>query len=176
MERHLASCVSCRAVLETYRGVSERLEAGPEKAALDASLKAAAERIRKKLPAGLSRAGVSPEKIRPSLWRRSIRIPLPAAAAAVLIFFILAFSWIRRPAGDTLLPEMAVASGIDLDIRDMIPVADINGVLQYLSARDDADYVILQLPESSSFMSTGDPTILREAKLPAGYSGGAARQ
>jgi hypothetical protein len=172
MEGHLASCESCRALLETYRGVSEKL-AECEGAAFDASLRAAGDRLRAKLP----KPPVSvPARRGAPLWRRSVRVPLPAAAAAAVFLFILAFSWLRRPAADSPLPEMAVGGGIDLDTGDMIPVADINGVLKYLSARDDTEYVIIQLPESSSFMSAGDPTILKEAKLPSGYSGGTARQ
>jgi hypothetical protein len=48
-----------------------------------------------------------------------------------------------------------------------IPVADMNGVIQYLGNDDTADIVIIRLPESKSFMSFGEPAIVKAAD----YSG-----
>jgi hypothetical protein len=61
--------------------------------------------------------------------------------------------------------EGALAAAIEM--QAIIPASDMNGVLQYLGNTDTADIVIIRLPESKSFMSFGEPAIIRAAD----YSG-----
>jgi hypothetical protein len=96
---------------------------------------------------------------------RTVSIPLPAAAAAAAIFLMVLMTAIFRPVfftGDEA-QEMAASSGIGLDVQGIVPVSDMNGVLQYLGSQDTAEFVIIQLPESKSFMSSGEPTIIKAA-------------
>ncbi|MDR0624478.1 MAG: hypothetical protein LBG10_08620, partial [Treponema sp.] len=126
-------------------------------------------------------AGETRRRHGPAIWRRSVSIPLPAAAAAAVILCIaLAAVLFRQNAGTPQLQDMT-ATGVELDVRGIVPVSDMRGVLQYLGDNDTGDIVILRLPESRNFMSSGEPTILKAAELPAripmgsgsaGYSSG----
>jgi hypothetical protein len=52
---------------------------------------------------------------------------------------------------------------IEGSLSETIPVTNMGEVLQYLGNHDDADVVILKLPESRNFHSAGEPTILKAA-------------
>jgi hypothetical protein len=135
--------------------------AGPG-AAGDDALEAARDRVWLKLH------GRTGDILRPGLWRRSLSVPFPAAAAAAGIFLIVLGILVFRPIffpGPS--PDTAMAAGVDLDVQGIVPVSDMNGVLQYLGSQDAGDIVILRLPESRNFMSSGEPRIIRAAELPA---------
>ncbi|MDR1420408.1 MAG: zf-HC2 domain-containing protein [Treponema sp.] len=159
LEDHLSHCEACRKRLAAYRRLSGVIADKTDPAMTEEAVGAAGKRVMERL-SRLTR----PENGRPyrlPVWRRTITIPLPAAAAAAVLFAVLALVW-RRPAVN---PE-TVAAGADLDIRNTVPVSDMEGALQYLSARDDSDYVILRLPERN-FMNAGEPVIIKAAD----YSG-----
>jgi hypothetical protein len=150
-EKHLSECGVCRARLETYRRISRILaHTGCEGGAVET----AAEKVMERL---------SSRKVRtPPVWQRTVRVPLPAAAAAAILIVALSVVW--------LLPvknsEPALAE-IHLEMGDTVPIADMNGVLQYLGAGDGGDYVVLRLPERN-FISAGEPTILKAADYSRG--------
>jgi hypothetical protein len=155
LEGHLAGCAQCRERLEGYRAVHRMVLNRPA----DGVMEAAKERVR----AGLEkRMGDSP-RLRyrgAGVWGRRVTMPLPAVAAAAAVFMvILALAWIRRPALRD--PETAVAA--EIDAGGIVPVSDMDGVLRYLGGEDGGNYVILRLPESRNFTSTGEPLIIREA-------------
>jgi hypothetical protein len=175
MENHLALCASCRDRLDAYREMSrglkkaEAVPAGPDPAGAvftgEAALETAKDRVWLRLQG--PETGDTRRRPEPGFWRGSVSIPLPAAAAAAVILFIsLAALWFRQNTAAPPMQDMA-AAGIDLDLRGIVPVSDKHGVLQYLGDKDTGDIVILRLPESRNFMSSGEPTILRAAELPA---------
>ena len=101
-------------------------------------------------------------------------MPLPAAAAAaVLLIIAFAALWTLRTQQINTLQNITVASeeysmwpsGMDTGFEQggMYPAMDLSGVLQYLGARDSGDIVILRLPETRSFMSSGEPAMIRAA-------------
>jgi len=182
MESHLAQCPGCRHRLEGYRLLSG---GGREKAA-EAAVR---ERVWKKFAekTGMDAPGaenISTESsvpsgphnhsypIRRGFWGRRVSLPLPAAAAVALLI-IAAALWTVQTRGQRGLSNMTVASeefslwppGMDAGFESpgMYPAADLNGVLQYLGSRDAGDIVILRLPETRSFMSSGEPAIIRAA-------------
>jgi anti-sigma factor RsiW len=182
LETHLAACPACREKLGTYRLISRRMEArgvaaqrelvtGEAEAALSAVDQAAGE-ARERVWLNITSSTNTGKRIIPfpgagvsGIWRRKISIPFPAAAAmaaavAAAFVVVLASAWLR-PAAAPLPQNTAVAAGIDL--QGMIPVSDMNGVLQYLGDTDAGDFVILRLPESRNFRSSGEPTILKAA-------------
>ncbi|MDR1374109.1 MAG: zf-HC2 domain-containing protein [Treponema sp.] len=194
MENHLAFCTSCRDRLDAYRDMSKKLRraevlpAGedtvPKSAVFsgDAVLEAARDRVWVRLQH--IEADTTRRLPPPGLWRKSVSLPLPAAAAAVILVIALAALWFRQSAAVPELQDMA-AAGVELDVRGIVPVSDMNGVLQYLGDKDTGDIIILRLPESRNFMSSGEPTIIRAAELPsriplgagsADYSSGRNRQ
>jgi hypothetical protein len=57
-------------------------------------------------------------------------------------------------------------NGLGMEVQT-IPVADMNGVIQYLGGDDTADIVIIRLPESKSFRSFGEPAMIKAAEYSA---------
>jgi hypothetical protein len=156
LEAHLAVCSPCRDRLEQFRLLSETLETSP--------VPQAAERVWQRLNSPAVPVWArSPERV----WNRSITVPLPAAAALAAAALILAFGafFVRSPRPASPADSALVYSA--LDMQTIVPVSDLNGVLQYL-ADDSPDIVIIRLPESRSFMSSGEPAIIRAAD----YGGG----
>jgi hypothetical protein len=56
---------------------------------------------------------------------------------------------------------MTFASEADLDTPGIIPVSNMDDVLQYLGGRDNGDIIILHLPESRSFVNYGEPAMIK---------------
>jgi anti-sigma factor RsiW len=148
MEAHLAECPACKARLDRYTLLSQGFaESGPDP---ENHKDAVWRRLREK-------QGKIPA--RPLLWRRSVSIPLPAAAAAAAaLVFAFVFLLSEKPA--VQIQDTAVAAGMDVQ---GIAAQDISGVLRYLGSEDTADIVIIRLPESKSFTSLGEPTIIKAA-------------
>ncbi|MDR0389811.1 MAG: zf-HC2 domain-containing protein [Spirochaetaceae bacterium] len=167
MEQHLAGCAACRARLDTYRKLSQIMggvsaPAG-EDGGFESVLASARTRVWEKLEKDLGGAseppGVEAEFPRLSVWQRRLSIPLPAAAAALLLILATAF-FASRPLFSP--PRQNEMAGIETDMQSIIPVSDMSNVLQYLENQDtDRDIVIIRLPESRNFTSSGEPTLIR---------------
>jgi hypothetical protein len=157
METHLTQCAECRNRVEQYRSFSFSA-AGPEESAYNSRMETAKKRVWQNL-ASAGEKGLR-VRSRESLWRRSIVIPLPlAAAAAALLAVVFTLAVVNRPAPMTVPQETIAVNGIGPDLQGISSVSDIRGVLQYLSSEDDM--VILRLPESKKFMSYGEPMYIR---------------
>ena len=167
MESHIAACPACARRLEAYRRVSLGKAAG------DAGLESAREHVWQKLEAVVDRAvldrqrtGADIPSARPRVapvWRRSVSIPLPAAAAVFVLLVALAFLVVLRVTNTEEISGMTFASDAELDVPGIIPVADMEDVLQYLGSRDNGEIIILRLPESRSFVNYGEPAIIKAA-------------
>ena len=101
-------------------------------------------------------------RLRPAdrLWGRRVSLPLPILAAGAAIL-CLAFAFVltrRTPQTFQNQEPMAAAR-----TQGIVPVSDMNSVLQYLGNQDTTDIVIIRLPESKSFSCTGEPTIIKAA-------------
>jgi hypothetical protein len=169
METHLSQCVQCREKLASYR----LPDASPEFSGF--SLKQAQDRVWSRL----QKTGIIDENRyqetnhqveAPVFWHKKISIPFPAAAAAAVLIIALAALWLRQPAVSGP-QDTEIAAGETLDMRGMMPLTDMSGVLQYLSSKDTGDYVILHLPESKNFMSSGEPAIIKAADYSRRNSG-----
>jgi hypothetical protein len=164
MESHLARCPDCRAKLEQYRALSAALSGGRR------DFSAEKERVWLKLgeAAGMRRSGNFAAR-RPSFWRQSVTLPLPAAiAAAVLLVATFTLAVANYSAGKAAPPTGALAaSGISLDVQEIVPVADMNSFLQYLEDEDSTDFMIIRLPETRRFSKPGQPAIIRASDIKA---------
>jgi hypothetical protein len=174
LENHLERCPRCRERLEAWRNIS-RLpgEAPGPAAAADGAVDGAKERVWLKLQAATDGAvdGAFPRSS--GIWRRSVSVPFPlAAAAAAVLFIVLGAMVFRQVFFAAPVPDGAMAAGVDLDLHNIAPVSDMSGVLQYLGSQDTGDIVILRLPDSKNFMSSGEPRIIRAAELPAKFPRG----
>jgi len=168
MKDHLESCPECRAVFSGYQGLKDCFQDLPQE-----NIEAAGERVWKKL---LSAELVFPENpaaiYKPNekrIWKRSVSLPLPMAAAAAVLVIIVFFAIIgiqrgrQPPVLDSVaavIPEYMQVLGAE---QGMVPVQDMTGVLQYLSSQDYGDFMIIRLPETSSFSRVGEPALINAA-------------
>ena len=126
------------------------------------------------LPAGRTRTAKR-------IWSRTVTLPLPAAAAAAaaviigVVFITLAgirggIRPLERDAmaviqGDRPYPSDLEWSGAVLgDNYGMVPKLDnMNDVLRYVSNQDNADFMVIRLPESRRFSRSGEPALINAA-------------
>jgi len=161
MEAHIAACPACAQRLEKYRRASLAGEA--------AGLDAARERIWQKLeqrPLEHRPMAMPPVRRSAAVWRRRVSIPLPAAAAAAaacLMLIALAFLLALRITSTEGISGMTFASEAEVETPGIIPVANMEDVMQYLGSRDNGDIIILRLPESRSFVNYSEPAIIKAA-------------
>ena len=172
MEAHLVSCEKCQNRLGQY----QRLKAVLEEDRIGVS-KELENRVWNKVSSRKTkeewkfssndekRFSTTRDKNRPDIWKRRVSLPFPAVAAAAAVFIIFAFlaiQGIRSPI--TVIPQgSGIATGIGADVQGLISVSDMNDVLQYLSREDTADFMIIRLPETRSFSSSGEPALLKAA-------------
>jgi anti-sigma factor RsiW len=159
MEAHLESCSECRAILSEYSRIGEQFRTIPKEVVLTAQ-----ERVWKKLTA--------PELVIPEnqarqpgikAWNRNVTLPLPVAAAAVLIIVAsLAFVGVMgmtRPQAHDSIARM----DSEPDFQESVPIRNMAEVLQYLSSQDTGDFMVIRLPESRTFSRIGEPTLINAA-------------
>jgi hypothetical protein len=154
MEAHIAGCPQCARHLEAYKSVS---------LAFTGEGKPGTESVRERIWQKLEeRAAYHPLRSR-VVWRRRISVPLPAAAAAVVLFLVLALLAVLRITDAAEPSGITFASEAELDTPGIIPVSNMEDVLQYLGGRDNGDIIILHLPESRSFVNYGEPAMIKAA-------------
>jgi len=175
LEAHLKGCSLCREKYENFRRLHELFkkdttvkrvyvervldEPAEERTYTEEEMKEAQERVWNRIN--------GKQRPRASVWRRRLSVPLPAAAAAAVVIALVTGLWLR---GESLINSVLARQdplerfiiSAEEEMPSIIPAADINGVIQYLSS-DGADIIILRLPESSNFSRTGEPEILRAA-------------
>ena len=163
MESHIAACPECARRLEAYRRVSR----ASAEDAFAKEAEAAQERVWRKLEQRTGMAAGStawPRIIRSdAVWRRHISIPLPAAAAALILFVALTLAVALKISGSAANSGMTIAAETEFDAPDVIPISDMEDVMQYLSSRDNGEIIILRLPESRNFVNYGEPAIIKAA-------------
>ena len=160
MERHIAGCGCCARRLEEYKQIS--LSLAPP---CNESIGEAQSRVLQKLETGRLYSGYGSRPAwGPPIWKRRISIPVPAAAA-VFMLIALAFLWIIRSPEKTGASNIAITAKTEI-IPDILPVSNMESVLQYLGSTDTGDIIILKLPESRNFASYGEPAIIRAADYP----------
>ncbi|MDR0721531.1 MAG: hypothetical protein LBF75_01880 [Treponema sp.] len=165
MELHLISCPVCKARLERFRRCSEALRDPQRGGRLTPKIpviEAAKDRVWQRMARlETERWGWRQSH---SLWQRTLSIPLPVAtAAAVLLIMAFALILTRQPPIGIPPPQDTMAASEMVDMQGIIPASDMNEVLQYLENQDMTDIVIIRLPETRSFSSSGEPTMLRAA-------------
>lgn len=164
-ETHLADCEDCRAGLARYGKVRLVLQADGADVPMDRQ-----NRVWNKIGAGANLRAF-PQRPKDTaegrFWNRSVSLPFPAAAAAAAVFVLVGLFAIQGrqlPYNSAAVQETGIAdAGFGAASGDTIPVSDMNDVLQYLSREDTSDSLILTLPETRSFSSAGEPTLVKAA-------------
>ena len=106
-------------------------------------------------------------------WVRAVRVPLPAAAAAVLVFAaaltVLVWSFLRPSPGASAAEEY-LARGSDVDVTISVEGSQMESVLDWLASQNMLGEVNIQLPEQQ-FSIVGEPVFVK----PADYGGDLAQ-
>ncbi|MDR1388806.1 MAG: zf-HC2 domain-containing protein [Treponema sp.] len=146
LESHIGKCQSCKGTLERYRVIKDSLVPVDHAPAM--------ERVWRRVEAGGTLRHTP-------FWGRSIRVPLPAAAAAGLVLALVSALMILRPPAVVEEPELQLAT-LGMDVQNLAPVQDMAGLIRYLGSSDGPDMVIINLP-NTTFKSAGAPLMLRAA-------------
>jgi len=165
MEAHIAGCADCAGQLAAYKEISISIASAEDGSAEEARL-----RVLQKLETPGRYSGYNYPSAwgrAPSpVWKRRVSIPVPAAAAAVVLMLIaLGFLWLRGSQGSIRAANMAISAETEI-LPDSIPFPGMDSVLQYLGSTDTGDILILRLPESRNFASYGEPAIIKAADYP----------
>jgi len=150
LEEHVSGCHECAEQMETYRSIS----LAPGAVGGEAVVSEAGERVWKRLDASMKQGRVFPR--RRAIWRRSVSLPVPAAAALLVIG--LAFAFVMIPMVDDM-EGVTFASETEFEVTGQ----NMESVIEYLISRSGSEMLILHLPASQSFVSNGEPTIIRAA-------------
>jgi len=107
-----------------------------------------------------------------NVWQRKVSVPLPAAAAAAIVIALMTAVWLRGGTGNnnsgyaSIPVENTERTGFTIaaeeEIPGVLPASDLKSVLQYLGG-DHTEIIILQLPENSNFLRSGEPAMIRAA-------------
>ena len=150
LETHLAGCQVCGEVIASYG------KAFPARPADEAAhLASAGERVWRRLEESRNRG--TRTRLGGTVWRRRISLPVPAAAAVLIVLGLALAGVLARPVTVTT-PDFAVASENGLDPAG----ADIGSVVEYLSGQD-GNGMVIRLPESLNFSGGGELTVVRAA-------------
>ncbi|MDR1802546.1 MAG: zf-HC2 domain-containing protein [Treponema sp.] len=172
LEAHLESCAECRNILAGYQNLDGYLQELSRE-----NLQEAEERVWKKLANEVGAAIPDlPENTgqtrriewgQKKVWSRTVTLPLPAAAAAILIIIGFLAFMVRGNANRPLpaaQDSVAAATNIGFDEQGMLDIQDMNDVLQYLSRQDDSiPFMIIHIPESWNFSRSGEPALINAA-------------
>ena len=168
MESHLVSCEKCKSHLLQYRTLRVVLEG--DKLEVSAELKKRVwDKVISRIPEIPEEVNYlprlrrkTPVKTRRVFWNRTVSLPFPAAvAAACIIIIFLVIQGLGSSGTQGLGQAPGIAAGISADVQGIVPISDMDSVLQYLSSEDMADFVIMRLPETRNFSSFGEPTLLK---------------
>jgi hypothetical protein len=177
MESHLRECSACSEKFENFKRLRELFKTDAVKDQQLEQEQSTKDKIWQNL---YSRQQFNPNTANNrrisgihsyGLWKRKLSIPLPAAAAAAIIITFMAAVGFRggqanndRFAYQQIEPyeRTSFILASEDEMPGIIPTADINGILQFLTS-DGTDVIILRLPESRSFYRTGEPEIIRAA-------------
>ena len=174
LEAHLESCEECRSILAGYKNLEGYLQDFSQE-----NTREAEERVWKRLANEVGAAihdlpkNTAANQIRrtewgrKNVWSRTITLPLPAAAAVVLIVIGFVAYMVIGNANRSPLPaqdSMASVANIGFDEQGMLNIQNMNDVLQYLSRQDDnIEFMIIRIPESWNFSRSGEPALINAA-------------
>lgn len=155
LESHLSECPDCAERAGRYKAFSSALRRQGE---------SDTEEAKARVWKALHKAVASPAAatVFPSRHRRGINIPIPAAVAAVLVVALVA-AFVGGPLLSPRNQDQTMAR-LGTEVPGIIPVSDMAGILQYLDSQDSStEIVIIRLPETRSFISSGEPALIRAA-------------
>jgi hypothetical protein len=155
LEAHIQACPECARTLQSYVHISAFLQT---KELPSEQVEAVQKNLWKNLSHRLPQTNQVPRK---RIWKHPLIVPLPAAIAALVAVALLAsvITPFILHQGTTNTQNIAK---INTEVPGIVPVSDMHGLLQYLENQTStADIVIIKLPDTSSFIPSGQPEIIR---------------
>jgi anti-sigma factor RsiW len=156
LERHLESCPSCTAYTMELKSLRLAYAADAE------SIAQVAGRIRTRVYDGVILGASS----RTPVWTRRLSIPLPVAAAAALVFSVLAMALAMTGARNSEL-RMAIQS-----TAAPVPVASsgqaMDSIFEFLARQEGGVNITISLPSGTFAGAPGEPFIVREVDYKPG--------
>ncbi|AEJ18820.1 anti-sigma factor family protein [Gracilinema caldarium] len=155
LEAHIQTCPECTHTLRAYVHLSGFLQT---EQLTSEQIEVVQKNIWKHLSHRLPQTNQVKTK---RIWKHPLIIPLPAAiaalvAVALLASFITPFILHQGTKGTQNIAK------INTEVPGIVPVSDMHGLLQYLENQASAaDIVIIKLPDTSSFIPSGQPEIIR---------------
>jgi hypothetical protein len=149
------SCSECRERLDRMRRVSALLD-GDQEPDCEGS-------FRRTRDALVSTVWRSYHRGR-SFWRTRVAVPLPAAAAGLVLLVGLAALLVVATVR-TSVPWMSIKrepSGTT-EVQVAAPIKDLEALIRSLDTQPASQEVVITLPEDSSFVLMGEPRMLRAA-------------
>jgi anti-sigma factor RsiW len=157
VEEHLAACAQCRerlAVLERTRAL---LRADPEP-----DLAAPMERVRQSV---LAQGLAQPSPVA-RFWQRKVALPVPLAAAAVLLVMLLAGALVLALAqGSFGLIAISRPPAGGTEIRIAAPINDLNTLLGSLNQQAAFREDVIKLPKDVVLTPIGQPRMGKEQEF-----------
>lgn len=180
---HVAACPACEKRVRGYAGLRQVLVAlpaggaGEDEAAILARIEnRLGARLGQRLeaPSSLPKAETPVRAAKTSpLWHRSLRLPLPlaAAAAALMVFLagLAAAGYIRpiRPVVQSLAAAQIAPTAAQ--------PASMEALIHYLETQDAKVNLTIELPSGDTLSSSGKPLVVRAADAnylpPSGLDG-----
>lgn len=155
IQEHVEHCAVCRQTLQEMETLQTLLKADPPPDHREA----------------LSRFQSSLTYIQPRpdrFWKRRIRLPMPVAALAAVLFACLGISLIIV-SSRSQLRQMSIKrqpSGVT-EVQVAAPIEDLELLLKSLETNSFKQEVFITLPEETRFIIMGEPRIVREAEYSA---------
>lgn len=161
IREHVARCDRCRALLKGYSSLSLALNKADE---TSSSVEASRERIHRSLG-----HQVTPFR-EPAFWRRRISLPLPAAAA-LLILILGGGLLVSRIPDSALTPETSEPSVLAVDQSQDLEWEDqrLEQLLEALEAEDEfVHQVEWEIPLEEPLYIDGTSQLIRQVDFQAG--------
>ncbi|MDR2602206.1 MAG: zf-HC2 domain-containing protein [Spirochaetaceae bacterium] len=190
MQAHLSSCPECAQKSENYSFFSNMIK----NSVAENEINEAKDRVWAGLSAAISlKTDFKREYFyKKPVWRRSVQIPVPFAAAAAVFVLILTSAFFYSLGGGGWSKEKAFsernafASGggaagqdsfniesFDFEVADS-GVPSMNDVMRYIESSDSSNVVIIKLPEKRNYSRLGAPVLLKAVDY-KGAGGGAIK-
>ena len=166
LEAHLEKCPECRSSLVKYESLNNLLRR-EDSVYLEPLIDPVRERVWDKLAISRGKSRSSFRRFPSNFLKKSISLPLPIAALTavlILVFFLLSPRTnenLTAPALESLpVPAAVTQDHIQVDLDGFLYLDDMNSIIQYLSAMDGTNVMIINLPESSRLSRSGEPMLM----------------
>jgi len=153
---HVASCESCRSVIDSLQTVRHALQRGAE-----VDWQQPMDRVRQRL---LHRQPAAPPK--ETVWRRQVALPVPVAvlAAALLLTLGVAVAVLAARSNYGYVRVTRAPGGTEFQFA--VPYDKVEALLKSVGGSDSAVESVMTLPKNVKLVPVGEPMMVKSANVP----------